>query len=238
MKQITYSLLAGLVLSLFLFSSSCKPANTETTTTPAVETPVDIGPIPSVNYKAIMVKYNINSYPDWKEDYMAHDATRKTFGVTSEFIGRGTVDTNTVFVMNRISDLQKGKEFITSPGLKATMKKAGITGLPVVALVDVIRDETSSIQYNDRVIVAYKVKDFDAWLQLYDAEGRSTRAENGLLDRGLAREIEDPNMVYIVSAISDKSKAMARLESTEQKKLMADAGVEGAPNFFYYTLQP
>jgi hypothetical protein len=238
MKHITYSLLAGLVMSMFIFSSSCKPANTETATTPVVETPVDLGPIPAVNYKAILVKYNINSYAAWKEDYMAHDTIRKTFGVSSEFIGRGTVDTNTVLVMNRIIDLQKGKDFITSPGLKTTMKKAGITGLPVVALVDVLRDETSNIPYNDRVIVAYRVKDFDAWLQLYDAEGRNTRAEHGLLDRGLAREIEDPNMVYIVFAISDKSKAMARMESAEQKKLLADASVEGEPNFFYYTLQP
>ena len=61
MKQITTFISTGLVISLFLFASSCKPANTETTTTPAVETPVDIGPIPSVNYKAIMVKYNISS---------------------------------------------------------------------------------------------------------------------------------------------------------------------------------
>lgn len=236
MKQITNFIMAGFVLSLFIFSSSCKPAQTETTT--VVEAPVDLGPIPSVNYKAILVKYDVNSFPAWKEDYMAHDSVRKSYGVSSEFIGRGIEDTNAVLVMNRVIDLQKGKDFITSPGLQATMKKAGITGLPVVAIVDVMRDETTNIEYNDRVIVAYRVKDFDAWLQLYDAEGRSTRAQNGLLDRGLAREIDDPNMVYIVSAISDKSKAMARMESVEHKKLLADAGVEGAPNYFYYTLQP
>jgi hypothetical protein len=236
MKQITFFIMAGFMLCLFVFSSACKSAATETTAT--VEPPVELGPIPSADYKAILVKYDINSYPAWKEDYMAHDAVRKSYGVSSEFIGRGTDDTNTVLVMNRMTDILKGKEFITSPDLKSTMKKAGITGLPVIALVNVVRDDTSAIPINDRVIVAHKVKDYDAWLKVYDGEGRSMRAENGLLDRGLAREIDDPTMVYIVFAITDKAKAMARMQSEELKKVMTDAGVEGPPSFFYYTLQP
>lgn len=65
---------------------------------------------------------------------------------------------------------------------------------------------------------------------------RSVRAENGLLDRALARDADDPNTVYIVFAISDKEKSMARMQSEELKKTMTDAGVEGAPSFFYYTL--
>lgn len=238
MKQITHFMMASLMLCLFVFSSGCKPAQTETTTEAEAEPPVVLGPIPSADYKAILVKYDINSYPAWKEDYMAHDAVRKSYGVSSEFIGRGTEDTNTVLVMNRMIDVQKGKDFITSPGLKSTMKKAGITGLPVIALVDVVRDDTSTIQFSDRVIIAHKVKDYDTWLKAYDGEGRTMRAENGLLDRGLAREIDDPTMVYIVFAITDKAKAMARMQSEELKKVMVDAGVEGPPSFFYYTLQP
>jgi hypothetical protein len=57
-----------------------------------------------------------------------------------------------------------------------------------------------------------------------------------LTDRGLARGIDDQNMVYIVFAITDKEKATARMNSEELKKIMTDAGVDGAPQIMYYNL--
>ena len=228
MKRFTHFMTAGLMLCLFVFASSCK------TEAPAEETAKTI---PSASYKAILVKHSMAAYPVFKDVYMAHDSMRQAYGISSMFIGRGTEDTNTVIVMNRISDLPKAKEFAASPDLKMAMEKAGVTGLPTITFLDVVRDDTSSITQNDRLMVVHRVKEYDAWLKFYDGEGTAKRAENGLVDRGLARDVDDANKVYIVFAVMDKEKAMARMQSPELTKLMADAGVEGEPTFFFYTLQ-
>jgi hypothetical protein len=228
------ALFIGLLLISLLFTGSCKKAE------PTVEEPVvaEVNPfegtIPSVSYKAMMVKYNMASYPKWKEVYLGNASNRQAFGIAEGYIGRGNEDTSSAIVLNRIEDVQKAKDFGTSPKVKTAMAKAGLTKPPVVALLDVIRDDTSSIPENNRVIVAHRVKDFDTWLKAYDGEGRAARAANGLLDRGLAREIEDPTMVYIVFAITDKAKVMARIQSAELKTIMSDAGVEGPPAFYFY----
>jgi hypothetical protein len=236
MKRINY-LFIGTLLMLIMVTGSCKKAEPKTEEPVAVEVNPYEGPIPSVSYKGMMVKYSVTSYPKWKEAYLGNETYRNTFGITSGFIGRGTEDTSTAIVFNKMEDLQKAKDFGASPKLKAAMDKAGLTSPPIVAFLDVIRDDTSSIPENNRVIVAHRVKDFDAWLKVYDSEGRAVRAANGLLDRGLARELEDPAMVYIVFAVTDKEKAMARTQSEELKKLMTEAGVEGAPRLYFYTLE-
>lgn len=228
MKRMTHFLMAGLLLCLFAFASSCKPA------TQAEEPPATI---PAAAYKAWLVKSTVASYPVWKDVYTSRDSIRRSYGMTPQFIARGTEDTNTVLVMNKITDVQKVKDFSASPDLKMAMEKAGVIGDASISFLDVVRDDTSTIAQNDRVMVVHKVKDYDTWLKVFDAEGMAKRAENGIVDRGLARDVDDPNKVYIVFAITDKAKAMARMQSEELKKLMVDAGVEGEPSFFFYTRQ-
>jgi quinol monooxygenase YgiN len=84
--------------------------------------------------------------------------------------------------------------------------------------------------------MSYHVKDYDAWLKAFDAEGAAARAENGIIDRGIARDFYDPNMVYIVSDVSDMKKAKARVASPELKKIMADAGVDTPPTSRWFTV--
>ncbi len=228
MKRITHFMMAGLLLCLFVFASSCK------TEPPAQETAKTI---PTVSYKALMIQHSVAAYSGWKEVYMADDSLRKANGMFPMFIARGTEDTNTVIVMNKITDIEKARSFAASEGLKMTMEKAGVNSLPIAAYLDVIRDDTSAIPQNERVMIVHKVKDFDTWLNVYDAEGMMKRAENGLVDRGLARDMDDPNKVYIVFAVTNKEKAMARMQSDELIKLMADAGVEGQPSTYFYTRQ-
>ena len=57
------------------------------------------------------------------------------------------------------------------------------------------------------------------------------------MDRGLARDIDDSNLIYIVFAISDMEKAKTRMNSIALKKLMMDAGVEGPPTISFYRLE-
>ena len=130
----------------------------------------------------------------------------------------------------------KAKEFSALPNLKEAMKKAGVTGPPEFAYYDVIRNDDSKIDQKERLMVTHRVKDFDAWLKVYDAEGTAKRMEEGLIDRGMARDIDDPNIVTLVFAITVMAKAKEGISSEAKKKLMMDAGVDGPPKMFYYKI--
>ncbi|HLF44803.1 MAG TPA: hypothetical protein VI548_00150, partial [Chitinophagaceae bacterium] len=127
-------------------------------------------------------------------------------------------------------------EFTNLPELKEAMGKAGVTGSPTYSYLDVIRNDTTIIEQKDMIIVAHRVKNVDAWLKVFDKEGTNSRREYGLIDRGVAIDINEPNMVYILFAIKDKEKATARLNSEDLKKIMSDAGVEGTPQFMYFSM--
>lgn len=135
-----------------------------------------------------------------------------------------------------MTDVEKAKAFAHLPALKQAMVKAGVSSSPLFTYHDVIRQEDVPVEMNERVSVSHRVKDFDAWLKAYDAEGKTTRAANGLVDRALSRGVDDPNMVYIVFAVSDMAKAKARLNSPDLKKIMTDAGVEGPPVIHFYRI--
>lgn len=111
-----------------------------------------------------------------------------------------------------------------------------MTGTPSFDYIEVVRNNDSVIEQKERMLVAHKVKDYDAWLKAFDGEGSATRAGYGLLDRGIARGIDDPNMVYVLFAVTDLAKAKARGQSEELKKLMADAGVVGPPKMHLFKL--
>ena len=187
-------------------------------------------------FKIIMVRHTVADFDKWKAGYMAHDSMRQAYGISHYVIGRGLDNPNWVVVVDKVADVQKAKDFSILPGLKDAMKKAGVTGKPEFSYAEVIRNDDTKIDQKERVMVAHHVKDFDTWIKAYDAEGKAKRMENGLLDRGMARGTEDPNMVYIVFAITDMAKAKARVNSPDLKKIMTDAGVDGPPKITYYKL--
>ena len=183
-----------------------------------------------------MVQHKVKNFDKWKKGYLAHDSMRKAYGISHFVFGRGLADSNMVIIVDKINDVKKAKDFSVLPNLKDAMQKAGVSGPPKFSYLDVVRNDDAKIDQKDRVMVMHKVKDFDTWLKAYDAEGKAARAANGMIDRGLARGVDDPNMVYIVFAVSDMAKAKARSNSPELKKLMTDAGVVGPPQFMYYKL--
>ncbi len=190
----------------------------------------------SASFKLIMIQHPVSDFQSWIPVYNAHDSLRKLYGLSDYAIGIGTDDPTMVVVFNKITDENKAKEFAALPALKVAMDKAGVTGNPTIQYMNVVRNDTTKIEQKERVMVAHRVKDFDTWLKIFDEEGMSKRKEFGLLDRGLSRVIDDPNMVYIVFAITDKEKVKARFNSEELKKIMTDAGVEGPPQFMYFSL--
>lgn len=187
-------------------------------------------------FKVFSVSHTVKDFDAWKKVYDEHESKRAEAGFTKLAVSRDMDDPSKVYVFNRIADLQKARDFAKDPGLKEAMQKGGVTGTPVMLYVDVIRFAESPAENKDRLRVGHKVKDFDAWLKVYDAEGKETRAAHGLIDRAISRNVDDLNMVYITFAISDLAKAKARLNDPALKQIMTDAGVIGAPEINFYSI--
>jgi hypothetical protein len=139
-----------------------------------------------------------------------------------------------VFVMDKIEDVDKAKSYFSQPNIKEAMKKAGVSSAPGYSYGEVVRSEDSPSAFALHIAVTHHVKDFDAWLKVYDAEGVTTRAANGMVDRGMIRNLYDSNTVSLIFAVSDSAKARARVTSPELKKIMTDAGVDGTPTVRWF----
>jgi len=195
-----------------------KPADTTAPTTakPAL-----------ISYKAMVVQHTVKDFDSWNAAFNKRDSLFKANGITDASIARVLGDENNVIVAFTISDLQKAKDLISSPMAKEAMMSDGVTGTPSIGYWNVLRDDTSFLANKERVMITHHVKDFDTWLKAYDAEGVAARAANGMMDRVLARGIDDPNSVSLIFAITDTAKANARMNSPELKKIMTDGGVDG-----------
>ena len=209
----------------------------------ADETPVDTTaakpmepttPVKPGNILIIMQK--VTNYNKWLPAYEAHDSVRNVYGLHNYVLARGIVkDTNMVMVALKMDDTAKAKEFIALPELKAAMQKAGVIGKPTFSLQDVqMQDETPNAT-STRLMLTHKVKDWDAWKKVFDAD-KPNRMAAGLTDRVLGYEAGDNHMVTMVFLVSDMKKAEDFSKSPELKAKMEAAGVEGAPTTFFYTI--
>ncbi|SEA41528.1 hypothetical protein SAMN05443667_104125 [Flavobacterium gillisiae] len=225
-----------LVIVFTVVFFSCKNNKAEKVEEVSTMEEVDTASTAFMPFKVIVIKHDVAGYNKWRLAYDAHDSVRMTYGISHFVIGRGMDNPNTIMVIDKMDDVNKAKDFSMLPSLKDAMKKAGVLNTPKFGFYEVIRNDNSKINLKDRLMVTHRVKDFDAWLKVYDEEGIIKRMEGGLIDRGMARNIDDPNIVTIVFAISDIDKAKALIKSEEQKKVMMDAGVEGVPEMFFYKL--
>lgn len=98
------------------------------------------------------------------------------------------------------------------------MEKVGVISKPIINFWSIIRFEPANqITSGARVEIVHKVRDFDAWVKVFDREGPATRANQGLQDLALGRGIDDPNLVHIVFGITGMAKAKARMADPELK---------------------
>ncbi len=220
----------GLAAILFIALSSCMSGDEKKTKEPEATIPAD-------STLMMVVRFQVPDYNQFYSLYDMHDSLRAAYGISRYMLARELEDSSKTIIVEKIEDLNRAKEFTNSEALKAAMASAGFSGPPTFDFIKVIRNDNSPLDIKTRVMVKHRVKDFDAWLKVYDDEGMKTRAEYGMIDRGLARGAEDSNMVYIIFAISDMDKAMARNTSPELKAIMMTAGVEGPPEVVMYNIQ-
>ena len=184
-------------------------------------------------FDIVEIAHTVKDFDKWKPVFINDSTARKESGLSELVLGRGMDNPNEMRVVLECADLAKAKAFMADPRLKAVMEKGGVNTKPDVQFYKIVRFNPDAKE-KKWVIIDHKVKDFDAWLKVFDQEGDAKRAEEGLFDAALGRGIDDPNLVHIVFDVKDVEKAKASLNSADKIKLMQSAGVEGKPMIKFY----
>lgn len=225
------------IIAATVFSCGGSATKATTDTTKAADTSkkaAAVAPAMAAPFDIVEIVSTVKDYAKWRPGYNGDSTNRKTAGMQDIVVGRSVDSTNSILVAEKISDVAKAKTFAISPALRDSMKKHGVISKPEIEYFHVIRFNPDSKE-KQWVIVTHKVKDFDAWVKVYDGEGKEKRASQGMVDVLLARGIDDPNLVHIVFDVTDRAKAKAAIFSDEKKKLMMSAGVMGVPTIKFYT---
>jgi hypothetical protein len=232
------SVLPAISVVVFLLSCGNEPSKDESktadTTAAAAPAPAEVKPA-FVPFKVVVVQHKVKNFEKSETGYFSRDSLRNTYGISHYVIGRDARDTNTVFVVDKIESVDKAKAFYALPETKALMQKAGVSSAPGYTYGEFIRANDNPVQFLEGLAVSHRVKDFDAWFKAYQADS-SGRSANGLIERGILRNLQDSNSVSILFEVSDMAKAKARMSSPDLKKIMTDAGVEGPPTVRWYKL--
>ena len=226
------------ILAALLFSCNNEPAKEETktaadTTATVAATPAETKPV-FTPFKVVTIQSKVKNFEQWEKEYFSDDSLRKAYGITHLLIGRDLKDSNTVYAVGKMEDMEKARTFSKLPNLHEASKGAGLIGSPGFSYAEIIRENDSPTEFANRLGVAHHVKDFSAWLKVFDGEGKANRVSHGVINRSLARGLVDSNMIYITFVVSDLAKAKARMASPELKKIMTDAGVDSPPTIRWY----
>ncbi|HMK27547.1 MAG TPA: hypothetical protein VK483_16055 [Chitinophagaceae bacterium] len=236
MKRVRFFTMTSMAAGIILFSScnSNSDKKAEENKTDSLTTITTITS-PSGPTEVMIVKHKVANYGNWKPGYEAHDSARLANGLHSYVIARGVEDSNMVLVAMTMDDVNKAKAMGSDPGLKDVMKKAGVMGTPEIDYLHSVLNDTTSIQQTIRLMIRYKVKDYDAWKKSFDSN-KQVRADAGLTDRVVAYTVGDNHNITLVFAVADMDKAKAFLDSKDLKERREAAGVEGPVTVYFYRI--
>ena len=230
MKRVSVILSMSMVLFFFSFNNGTATEETKTADTKAgtASSKAEVKP-EFIPFKIVAIQHRVKDFDKSVTGYFSRDSLLKAYGITHLMFGRAVTDPNLVFVVDKIEDVEKTRAFFKDPKVVESMKKAGVAKAPSYSYAEMVSYDDSPRKYAEGLLISYHVRNYDAWLKAFDAEGPAVRAENGIIDRGIARDYYDPNLVYILSDVSDMAKSKARVASPESKKILSDAGVETPP---------
>jgi len=184
-------------------------------------------------FTVLEVNFTVKDYAEWKKGFDQDSVFRKSAGLGFVAVGQSVDNPNHVSLALSVADMGKAKAFMADPRLKDVMAKNGVISKPESNFWNILRVNMSSKE-PQYVLVTHKVKDFDAWVKVFDKEGTEARLASGLVDVALARGVEDPNLVHLVFDIKDMMKVKAHLADPALKQIMMDGGVEGMPVMEFY----
>jgi hypothetical protein len=184
-------------------------------------------------FDAMVITHTVKDYASWRPLFDADSTARNAAGLELLTVGKSTDNPNHVTIVFKMRSVQEAQKFAGDPRLKQVMEKGGVVSRPTIEYYNIARFNTEA-PIKQWVTITHRVKDFDAWVKVFDKEGATQRAAEGMMDLALARGIDDANIVHIVLEITDMAKAKAALSSDAKKKLMESAGVMEQPRFEYY----
>ncbi|HWD86824.1 MAG TPA: hypothetical protein VG367_01775 [Mucilaginibacter sp.] len=187
----------------------------------------------AVPFDVVDVIHTVKDYDKWRPVFDVDSTNRKAGGGQDLVVARNADSANNILVIVKVSDMTKARAMMADPKLKAAMDKGGVISKPDINFYHVIRFANGA-RPKQFVVVNHKVKDFNAWLKVYDGEGPAKRASEGMVDIALARGIDDTTMVHLAFEVTDMAKAKASMMSDDKKKLMMSAGVIGKPDIRFY----
>ena len=235
-KSALYVMLA-FAISAALFSCGGHSAAKSTDSAKSPDSPATAKTIPdsamAVPFDVLEVTHLVKDYAKWRPGFDSDSTAQKNSGMQAVVVSKCIDTPNRIMIVFKIADVAKAKAFAADPRLKTAMTNSGVISKPDIEYFHAIRFNPNSHQ-KQWVIITHKVKDFDAWLKVYDGEGTAKRLSNGEVDVVLARGIDDPNIVQVVFDITDMAKAKADIFSDAKKKLMMSAGVTGTPVIQFY----
>lgn len=239
MKQCKF--LSFAVIGLLAIYSCNSGGNKSTTTTSTDSTKMDSTAVVAKAPPAaeatpaitLTIKQKVANFSKWFVVYEGHDTARLASGLHNFVVGRGLKDSNLVLVALHVDDTSKAKEFATSPGLMAAMKKGGTIGKPMIDYTLNKFKDANTDSSTQRAIVKFQVKDYDAWKNVFESD-KAERMNAGMTLRAINQDINNPDKVSLVFQIADMKKAEDFMHSKELRKRMDSAGVVGVPDAFFY----
>ena len=181
----------------------------------------------------VYIQHGVADFDAWLPVYDAFGDERDAAGVVAMWVYRDLDDPSIVHALHGASDVAALEAFTQMPELASGMQEAGVVGEPRFDFMNIVTETIPEApiasEYN--ILVKHEVADWDAWKEAYDGHAEA-RAAAGLTSRGIARDAENPNVVYINFAASDLDGARAFLGSEDLKSTMEAAGVVGEPEIY------
>ncbi|MFD2247794.1 hypothetical protein [Pontibacter ruber] len=84
----------------------------------------------------LSIRHQVNDYSTWRKVYDSHKQARDQAGLEELFLLQNRDNNNEIFLMFRVGDIQKAKQFMLSEDLNAAMKRAGVMGTPEIDFME------------------------------------------------------------------------------------------------------
>ena len=158
-----------LSMSIVVLFLSCNdgPAKEEAKTddtAAAVNTYQDVKP-EFTPFKIVAIQHRVKDFDKSVTGYFNRDSLLKAHGITHLMIGRAITDPKLVFVVDKIEDVEKTKDFFKNPKVVDIKKNAGVAKAPSYSYAEMVRYDDSPRKYAEGQIISHHVKDYDAWLK-------------------------------------------------------------------------
>lgn len=85
---------------------------------------------------AILIRHRVADFDKWLEAFEDHQAERRAAGAIKSIVWQDVSDENNVFILVKVEDLARAREFVASDGLKQKMQAAGVLEEPSISFIE------------------------------------------------------------------------------------------------------